>query len=135
MNTNKIKNYHWQNRSANYSTHGSRTGRNLLGWEEDEIMTPEQERDCLVARIKQIDNELTSLPKKDLKRKDLGKLKFEIQAAITAIRPKMKCKGIEAYVMDVLRDELMPYEWDLLMQKAKARHAADIEKSSMQDSN
>ena len=49
------KNNSWQQRAADYSTHGSRTGRNNLGWEEPEDMTREQERACLVARKKKIE--------------------------------------------------------------------------------
>ena len=32
-------NQSWQTRSANFSTHGSRNGNNLLGWGEKEWIT------------------------------------------------------------------------------------------------
>jgi len=118
-------NTHWQKRASQFSTHGSRTGVNLLGWEEDESMTPEQERDALRAKLHYIDKKLLTM-QKGTERKKLGRVKHDLQERMNHLRPKTRCNGIEQYVMDVLRDELTKFQFDLLMSKAKRRYAKDI---------
>lgn len=110
-------------RVASYSTVASRRGVNLLGWEEVEDLTPEQERDCIVQAKKRVQSVLQSLPKKHPDRKRLGQLQYELDKRINQIRPKMRCKGIENYVMDVLRTELTKFQFDMLMRKAKKLRA------------
>lgn len=112
-------------RVASYSTVASRRGVNLLGWEDVEDLTPEEERDCIVQAKKRVQEVLENLPKRHPERKQLGQLQYELDKRINQIRPKMRCKGIENYVMDVLRNELTNFQFDLLMQKAKKLRAKD----------
>lgn len=121
-----ILNSHWQARTGSFSTHASRKGVNLLGWDAGTVeeMTPEQERDALVAKLKK----LQSLPPHE--RKLHGQELAQLAQRIHELRPKMRCKGIENHVMDVLRERLSKVEWDRLMSEAKRRHAADLRAES-----
>ncbi|OXS89595.1 hypothetical protein PAP18089_01611 [Pandoraea apista] len=120
------RNAHWQARTGSYSTHGSRTGANLLGWDTGttEQMTPEQERDALVAVVKRVHEKLRDRTISKQERRTLGQQQFELNKRINAIRPAMKCKGIEPFLLDVFREKLSRAEWDAAMKEAKRRHAA-----------
>lgn len=120
----EIKNYNWQNRTAQFSTHGSRKGVNLLGWEEVEYMSPEQEREALVARVKFVDAMLLIETNKAAK-KEWGKHKHDLCLRINKLRPKTRMPEITNYVMDVLREELSTFQFNLLMKKAKKKMAED----------
>ena len=118
-------NHSFQTRSANFSTHGSRKGINLLGWSEEEFLNPEQERDALVARAKQLQQ---IFEEKNYTVRQKSYLVSEYQyltKRINEIRPKMKCKGIENYIMDILRETLTKTEWNRLHSEAKRRYAID----------
>ena len=116
-----IENYNWQTRTANYSTHGSRTGRNNLGWEEDEELSLEQKRDCLVKKKKKIVEKIVSLPKKHPERKRLGKIQHEVEEQIRFLRPKRKSPGVVPFVIDILRERLTRPEFDALFTEANKR--------------
>ncbi|MCA3000364.1 MAG: hypothetical protein ING75_17385 [Rhodocyclaceae bacterium] len=111
-------------RTALFSTHASGRGVNLLGWGGNEALTPEQQRDSLLARVNQItalfaNNGVRKMNKFDAKR--LGREKHELQMQINAIRPKTKTPGIERHVMDILREEMPKAQWDILMTRARSR--------------
>ncbi len=111
-------------RAGQFSTHASRRGVNLLGWECPEDMTPEQERAALQARAKQLHALLSdkALPKDQ--RKALGAELSQIGMRINAIRPKPKNQGVEKYILDILREELTAKQWDILMRRGIARMRA-----------
>jgi hypothetical protein len=117
-----IENHNWQTRTANYSTHGSRTGRNNLGWGEEEHLNLEQRRDCLVKKKKKIVEKLVKYHKKHPERKRLGKIQHEIEQQINFLRPKLKSgKGIYQFVFDILREKLTKPEFDALFTEANKR--------------
>ena len=52
------------------------------------VLTPEQERQNLVAKLHALEKKICETPKG--MRSELGKQKFELQQQISAIRPKLK---------------------------------------------
>ena len=112
-------------REGSYSTRSSRTGANLLGWEEEEYLSPEQERDCLVAKVKQFHELFAAMSKSDPRRKPLADSFNRLNFRINELRPKMKTPGIERYVMEVLRQEFSRYEFDRIIKKAKSLRAKE----------
>lgn len=129
MNKATVNNAHWQARAGSFSTHASRTGVNLLGWDAGttEHMTPEQERDALKARLLQIRAVFESgEPIGKALRKRLGREQFDLQEQMRRIRPKLRTPGIEHYVLDILRERLDKREWNALFEEAKRRHAEEI---------
>lgn len=120
-------NHVWQTRTASFSTHGSRKGVNLLGWDGvDEHMTPEQERAALAARAGQLQRifEAKAYAPKDKKR--LADEFNQITARINYLRPKMRLAGIERFLLDIMRERLSKQEWNAMMQEAKRRLAAEM---------
>jgi hypothetical protein len=48
-------------RSGSFSTHASRKGVNLLGWEEPEAISLTEERECTKARVAQLESQLKQM--------------------------------------------------------------------------
>lgn len=118
-------NQSWQTRSANFSTHGSRNGNNLLGWGEKEIMTPDQERDSLVKRSKQIHMIFESKKYKKSEKVALAKEFNELNRKINDLRPKIKTRNFENYIIDVIKEKLSKCEWDIVFSEAMKRYAKE----------
>lgn len=122
------QNHAWRTRSASYSTHGSRNGVNLLGWTGEEHMTPEQERSALAARAKQLQKIFTNKTYKRYEKEQLVQEYQTITKRINELRPKLRTPGIEQYVFQVLQETLTKTEYDRLINEAKRRYAAEINK-------
>lgn len=115
---------HYIARTGSYSTHGTKGGVNLLGWDNvPENLTPEQEREALVARVKQITEILATDALDGEQRRQLGALQARLCKRINHIRPKIRFRGLEAFFCDVVREELGPAKYRLLMMDAKHRWA------------
>ena len=121
MSLGNVKRQQFMAREASFSTRGSRGGANLLGWEEAEELKPEQERDCLVAKKKSVADELLKYPKKSEERKRLGMLAHDLDDKIRAIRPKSRAKGIEHYIIDVLKEDMTEFQFNKIMRKAREK--------------
>ena len=113
----------WRSRSACFSTHGSRRGVNLLGWDSGAVedMTPEQERQALQARARQLHQILADRSLKRAQRQPYIAEFVAVNARINEIRPYLKTPGIEKFVLDVLRERLSKQEWKALFDEAKRR--------------
>jgi hypothetical protein len=97
------------------------------GCSTDDTLTDEQKRENLVARIKSIHKEIFASKKGSPERKALGIKQFEIQQQIIAFRPKKRSPGVVRYLLDILKEDLSPFEWDRLMDRANARMKAEKE--------
>jgi hypothetical protein len=94
------------------------------------VLTPEQERENLVAQVHAIEKQLSELPtgrkptelRASLgKRKMESKRKMEIQQAITAIRPKLKGpRGVGECFIAVCKEQLPAMHFQRLMDEAVA---------------
>ena len=127
MSKNLTRGTNWNARVSEYSTRSARNGANLLGWDKgrEEYLTAEQERAALVAKVKRLDEALACRQTEE-HRRILGREKFDLQNRINYLRPKMQCKGIENYIIDVLRRDMSKPQFDRIMQEAKKLHAADM---------
>ena len=81
-------------------------------------LTDEQMRENLVCQLKRLADDIIKLPKKSKQRKQLGSMKHELEIKINAIRPAKKAKGVEVFLIDVLREELTMVQFNILMAKA-----------------
>lgn len=87
-----------------------------------ENLTPEQERQNLVARHKRLSQEISGLPKKHWRRKQLGKEIQECQKAINSIRPKIKGPaGVANCFVEVCRERMSKVEFHRFMTMATRR--------------
>lgn len=91
------------------------------GCASDDTLTTEQKRENLVTKVKNLEKEILSLPKKSKKRKELGQVKVKLCLKINSLRPRMKCKGVEGHIMDILREELTPFQFKRILSKASKR--------------
>lgn len=98
----------------------------------EQILTPEQKRDSLKSRLKQIDADILQA-KKDGKPKSyikkLGKEKYGLAQAMKAIRPKVRLKdrGVPQHFVDAAREMLPGYTFKKLMSEASRRAQATSE--------
>jgi hypothetical protein len=115
-------------RAANHSTKGSRRGFDLLEHGENAaaVLTPEEQRQNLVRRVQQIELQLQSMGKKDLRRATLGQEKHLIQLQINQLRPKLK-GGKEAgdHFVSVARERLPKAVFNAIMNEASRRAEAE----------
>lgn len=118
------KKQEFMRRESSYSTRGARTGANLLGWGDEECLSQEDQRLCLVAKLKSAEKEIISLPKKHPRRIELGQEKQELQNAISEIRRKSR-RNLANYFVDVAKERLIRGQFDAFMNEAKRRFDAD----------
>lgn len=92
--------------------------------EEFEI-APEAERDSIKSRMKQVECELLELSKRDPRRVELGLLKFELQNAMRAIRPKLRGpRNLPGAFMEVAREMLPRHTFQMIQEAASVRLGA-----------
>jgi len=85
-------------------------------------ITPEEERDSLKSRIKQVETELLQLPRGDKRRVELGLLKHNLQNRINEIRPKATGpRDLKDYFIDVAREMLPRYTFNALITESTRR--------------
>lgn len=121
MTLNNATKAQFMDRTAAFSTRPSRTGSNLLGWECPEDLTPEQERDCLVARVKQLQEFLTAAAKSHPDRKAVAEEFQRLTLRINEIRPKRRAPGVQQFFLDVCRERMTKLEFDRFMNEAVRR--------------
>lgn len=117
----------FRERAGSYSTHGSKRGVNLLGWDymSEEALTLEQERAALVAATQRIQAALKRpLPREQYER--LGKEQCALQARIAAIRPKLRgiFQGLGHFILSEMKGRMTSHEWELLVRDAKVKWKA-----------
>ena len=91
------------------------------GCASDDTLTTEQKRENLVTKAKYLEAEILSSPKGSKRRGELGKIKVKLCLEINSLRPKMKCKGVTDHIMDILKDELTPFEFKRILRIASKR--------------
>ena len=87
-------------------------------------LTGEQLRDNLVSKLKSLVSEASALPKKSTERNKINKKITETNKAISEIRPKAKCKGVEVFFISVARENLSKFEFNRWMTVASDRFRA-----------
>jgi len=96
-------------REAMHSTKGSRRGFDLLdhGVNPASVLTVEQQRDNLRARLRAVEAEMLKYGKNTVQRAELGQQKQFIQNEIHAIRPKLRgSREVRDYFIDAARKRL-----------------------------
>ena len=115
-------------REAMHSTEGSRRGYSLLDHGENPVgvLTPEEQRDSLIAKIKALETQIIALPKGDPMRRALGQTKFQLQAKVHEIRPKLKGGRTTAdHFISVARERLSFALYNAIMTEASRRAQED----------
>ncbi|MBN3848642.1 hypothetical protein G3N58_17695 [Paraburkholderia sp. Ac-20342] len=121
----------WQSRSASFSTHASRKGVNLLGWdcEIDESMTDEQKREALGAHRKYLETVLARFRVSGNRDgiRLIGQKIAQTNAQINAIRPCRHDRDLSHYIVDILKSRVTKSEWQRI--GAEARLLKDREEA------
>jgi len=117
----------WLSRSGEYSTHGSKRGIPPLGFQEDEWLSPEQERAALVAYVKRLDVVISSGELTPSQRALAGHSKRRAEERIHRIRPQLRkvFVGLESFIIEVLRERLTKAQYQDATAEARRRFAAD----------
>lgn len=93
---------------------------------EFRAMSPEQQRENLVAIHKSNQAEIIRLPKHSIDRKTLGQRQMEIQNQIHAIRPKRSGpKTVPNYFIEVVKEEVSKFQYSRWMEEATKRATAN----------
>lgn len=96
------------------------------GCASDDTLTNEQKRENLVTKVKHLENEILSLPKKSKKRKELGQVKYQLCLKISSLRPTTNRKGIEGHIIDILKEEVTAFQFKRILSKAAERARNDL---------
>jgi hypothetical protein len=89
----------------------------------------EEQRETLVHRVKSIEARILLLPRRDPERAELGKLKIEIQAMITALRPKWQARKHGSWInhfVQVAKERMPKPQFEAFMNEAKRRTNPDV---------
>lgn len=117
---------HFRARTGNFSTHGSRRGVNLLGWDDgkQEGMTPEQERAALIAHNRRLQDMLKHGELTAADRKSIGRDLAASSLRLSELRSQTR-KGrevlLERYILDVLKESIPHATWKLAVDEAYRR--------------
>jgi hypothetical protein len=87
----------------------------------DLVLTDEERRDSIKARMLRIGEKLENPKLPSAARKVLGQEKFQLQEMLRAIRPAKRCPGVEQHFMDVVRESVTKAQWNAWMQDAVQR--------------
>jgi hypothetical protein len=87
----------------------------------DLVLTDEERRDSIKARMLRIDEKLKDPRMPKAARVILGKEKFELQNMLRSIRPAKKCPGVQQHFMDVVRASVTKAQWNAWMAEAVQR--------------
>lgn len=130
-------------RAGSFSTHGSRTGVNLLGWGENETLTPAQQHDALRLSLKQWGDALVAMKAKladsTISRQEYLVLKDrqrEVKARVTAliielrrIKPLIstgpKYTELSEYLIAMFKESVTKPRWEAIVKEAQRRFVAD----------
>lgn len=128
-------------RSGSFSTHGSRKGINLLGWGEEEILTPVERRDALIRAQQKVDSEVVETKARlrteqspdevralqllrDEQRDRLSKIHSELaELNIQLGRAKQKV-DLGDYLIKMFKKRVTKHEWACIVAEAKRLQAA-----------
>lgn len=137
------RNTHFMARRGSYSTHASRSGVNLLGWDKlvEEKLTLEQEYEALCAaktRLSQIAAEARKTQKEGGSTlnldeyEDLKAKLQEIDEKIVAARGRLKLLpnkiDIGDYLIDAMKARVTKAEWRIIVKEAEQLMAAELRK-------
>lgn len=121
-------NSNWQSRSASFSTHASRKGVNLLGWDciLEESMDDEQKRAALGAHRQFLERQLeASKAVGDLRAiRRLGQEIAHTNQRINEIRPCRRARDLSNYIVDILKPRMTKSEWQRVVDEAYRLKAA-----------
>lgn len=126
----------FMHREASFATRGTRSGVNLLGWEEDESeLTLAQRREALILAIKAISEKIefmTGVGKNKWKKKELGKKKLDLQRQITDVNKKLRrnnmtSKEFQSVLMEELREATPKDVWAKCLRAAQLKFSNQLE--------
>jgi hypothetical protein len=117
---------HFCERSGSFSTHGSRRGVNMLGWDlgVEEQMTPKQERAALIASNQRFLHMLPHTPLTAAERKDIKEKVSASNLRLSELRPLRKTahrEFVSAFVLDALKEVVPHAMWKSAVDMAYRR--------------
>lgn len=139
MNKGQSQNESFLQRSASFATHGSRSGANLLGWGESEVLTDTQRREALIlakinicSQLSEVNKQLkTTLPYKVVQEKAL--LRRELKEKLDGIEAGLsECKKVLPVVLPdmgeciikLLKERMTRPQWECVIKEALERYKA-----------
>ena len=98
-------------------------------------LTPEQERACIISRLRNLKEESSLLPKKDGRRVEIGLQIQSLELRIKDLRTKMKKVNINSSnrgdfsncVFNVMRDQLSVFQYKQIIRLAEDMHRKELE--------
>lgn len=113
-------------KGANENAQKAATKVRLSDLERGDIaLTDEQRRDSLKARLEALQLVRLNMNKASPRFKETGREIAELCAAISAIRPKKRCPGVEQHFINVVRESVTKAQFNAWMGIAAKRLEAD----------
>lgn len=118
----------WRSRSASHSTHGSRGGLNLLGWDAlvREVLSLEQQRDSLLKALRAAELARVSMDPESPEHAHVGARINSICHQLRAIKAKgvvaKRYQNVGDHLITIFKERVTRVEWHLIVAEAQRRH-------------
>jgi len=118
----------WRGRVASFSTHGSRSGVNLLGWDAfyKESLSVTQERECILKALKSEEAKRLQLAPDSTEYAKAGYRIASLTAELKALKEKIgivkKYQDLGDFLVKMFKERVTKAEWDIIVAEAQRRH-------------
>ena len=115
--------FHYLDRTAMHSTKGSRRGflDNSGGENPARRLTPEQQRENAIKRVKNIEDALRTMPRERPEHRKLRAEKRRLELFAHGLRPKQTFPNLQSYFMEAAQELLQESMFRLVLERAKER--------------
>ena len=103
------------------------------GCAESEELSIEQERECLILRLSQVDQEFAPLKSSESTeyKEELRLERFELRKQLRVLKAQRKVnnrldRDLNQYIIDVLKKRMGKFQWSLVVKEADAIKKAEV---------
>ncbi|QTD95626.1 hypothetical protein [Burkholderia anthina] len=118
----------WRDRTGSFSTHGSRRGTNLLGWDHlvREVLSLEQQRESLLKALRAAEEQRKNSEPESAEYEQIGARINSICHQLQAIK-KMgavahKYQNLGDHLIAMFKERVTRVEWMAIVEEAQRRH-------------
>ncbi|WP_144142637.1 hypothetical protein [Paraburkholderia sp. BCC1884] len=120
----------WRDRSASHSTHGSRRGTNLLGWDSIvlEVLSLEHQRESLLLALRSTEQLRATLDPESVEYDRAGGRIAYISHQLSEIKAKgvvaKRYQNLSDHLIKIFKERVTRAEWKHIVAEAQRQHGS-----------